>query len=506
MVAITESKKKTIKKMGIYLRKSRAENGIRDLDKHKEYLIGLCVNHYQCDYELYEEIVSSVTLERDELNRLRKDIESEEIDGVLVNAVDRLSRDLYDFMTIFKHYFINNNMTRLFVREMENDLTNISTVTLLQIQATLAQAEYSFIVQRLKEGLKASVKKGVRFGRKVYGYRMNKDKKMEIIPEEAEVVREIIDLLLIGDTYGGICDKINASGKRTRQGKLFDVHNIKSIVHSPSIRGIVEVHWSDGTVTLKDDERHEAIMNDAEYYKIKEILEQRAENYKSLSTAPKHYLQGILRCPRCGKVMSIACAKKTKQVNKERFYIEGTESYYVRACRNQRSGEKCGNSGCNVELVEQYLTNHLKDYEEKINERIKYFMQIDGEQILKSHKEKIDRIKNSLKTVENKESNLLFFLEDGTIEREKYLERTVKLKEEKQILEKQLKEAENNYSNIDLEANLKQLKSMKSSLERWESLENEQKRQLIQMLFTKIEYKKFAGSKKFEIVAYTNFE
>jgi site-specific DNA recombinase len=506
-----ETNFKPIRKMGIYLRKSRAEDGIKDLEKHKEYLINLCVNKFNCDYELFEEIDSSITLERTELQRLRQWVTDGLIDGVMVNAVDRLSRKTKHFCIIVEDYFLHEDekkMPRLFVKDQEYDLTNHQTYMMLTFTATLSQAEYHFIAQRLKDGLKASAKKGVRHGRKLFGYRYNKDKKKMVqVADEIEVVREIIDLLLIGDTYGGICDKLNLAGKRTREGKLFDIHNIKSIVHSPTVRGHLIIHWKDGSITEeKDVHKDVAVMNDAEYYKIQEILNNRADNYKSLSTAPKHYLQGILRCPRCNKVMSIACAKKTKQINKERIYLEGTESYYVRACRNQRSNEKCGNTGCNVELVENYLRNYIKEFEPQIDERISYFLKIDGEEIEKSHKEKINNYNKALDKLDEREENLDSFLEDGTIDKEKYNKRIEKLNEERAELKNKLSKAENNYSSIDIEANLNQLTSIKNSIKKWDNLENEQKRQLIQMIFSKIEYKKFEGSKKFELVSFTNLK
>ncbi|WP_446715588.1 hypothetical protein [Bacillus sp. OTU530] len=57
----------------MYLRKSRAEDGIQDLKKHKEYLIGIAVKQ-GWQYELYEEIDSSQDLLRCELQRLRKNL------------------------------------------------------------------------------------------------------------------------------------------------------------------------------------------------------------------------------------------------------------------------------------------------------------------------------------------------------------------------------------------------------------------------------------------------
>ena len=202
--------------------------------------------------------------------------------------------------------------------------------------------------------------------------------------------------------------------------------------------------------------------------------------------------------------MSIAASKQTKQINKERIYLEGTEKYYIRACRNQRSGEKCGNMGCNADLAEVYIRNYIYDYEPKIDERIKYFMEADGEEIKKSHKEKIEKLKNAIKNIEGKEESLIIFLEDGTIDREKYVERINNLKEEKAELIKKLADAEKQFTSIDIETNLKQLTSIKNSIVKWDNLGSEEKRQLIQMLFSKIEYRKFKGSKKFELTAFTN--
>jgi site-specific DNA recombinase len=163
------AKKGAIVKVGVYLRKSRAEDGTQDLKKHKDYLIEVCDRNNWL-YELYEEIDSSQDLDRAELQRLRNDIGLGKIDAVMVHAVDRLSRRSRHFLEIIEDYFIAQGMTTLFVKDTENNLLDPTTITMLQLQATLSQAEYSFIISRLREGRKASAKEGIWSGKMVYGY------------------------------------------------------------------------------------------------------------------------------------------------------------------------------------------------------------------------------------------------------------------------------------------------------------------------------------------------
>ncbi|MFG3611486.1 recombinase family protein [Rummeliibacillus stabekisii] len=482
-------------KVGIYLRKSRAEDGIQDLEKHKEYLLAVA-NKNNWSYELYEEIDSSQDINRPELQRLRKDIQLKKIDAVMVVAVDRLTRKSRHFFEIIEDYFVAEGMTTLYIRDTPNDLTDATVIAMLQIQATFSQAEYSFIVKRLNEGRKSSVKKGTITGKLVYGYVKDKEtNKPTIQPDEAIVVRKMADMLLQGETYYTVIDTLNKEGFRTRKGNLWEVYNVKSVIHSPIIRGHVIQNWQDEKIERYNN--HEAIITEAEYAKIKEILEQRADHYKGVSTAPTHYLQGLLKCPKCKKVMVFASSKPKKYKNGVPFYLD-EYVYYVRACRPIRKDGKsctCGNNGVQATAVEILIKQILKEFQSTVLERLEVLKETDGKEVKDSKRSVINNIKKEIDKLTTKEDALLDLLIDKTIDKTAYDKKTLQIKEQRAELISKLHEAEQAYSAVDIEQEYKHVNNINSLIEQWDDLSLTQKRKTIQITFKHIEYSRFDKSK-----------
>lgn len=475
-------------RVGIYLRKSRAEDGVQDLAKHKKHLINIC-DRKGWSYELYEEIESSQALDRPELQRLREDIGLGKIDAVMVHAVDRLSRKQRHFLEIIEDYFLAQGVSKLYVQDTEQDLKDSTTITMLQIQATLSQAEYSFIVKRLNEGRKASLKQGIITGKVIYGYQRNKDTKLiEPHPIESVVVRKICDMLLEGEPYKAICDTLNSLGYRTRKDNLWDIYNIKAIAHSPAIRGHVVQKWKDEEIIVKDV--HPAIITEAEYAKIKEITDNRATHYKGLSKAPTHWLQGLLKCKHCGKVMSIAGSKPSrKKLPDGTVERSGDYVYYIRACRPQIKGaERCFNKGCQAEMVEESIKDLINQYRSHVKKIITGLLETDADEIVKDKKDTVAELKRAINKLENKEEGLLDLLLDKTISKDTYNTRINNIKEEKADLIARLKQAEDAVSSVDLEQEIKYQTNIKDTLEQWDFISDEKKRQTLQRVFKSIEY------------------
>lgn len=466
-----------IVKVGIYLRKSRAEDGTQDLKKHKDYLVKVCKDKGWL-FDLYEEIDSSQELNRNELQRLRQDIELGKIDAVMVNAVDRLSRRARHFLEIVEDYFIAKNMTKLFEREVEHNLLDTTTITMLQIKATLSQAEYSFIVARLNQGRKQAANKGIWSGKMVYGFEFdNEQRKIVTVEKEKPIVRKICDLTLEGYSYGAVCKELNRLGYRTRKGNEFDIHNIKSIVHSPFIRGHVEVNWGDGEKTYVRD-NHDAIISDAEYEKMKLILDRRSQQYTHKSSAPKHYLQGLLRCSKCGLVMVVQANKESKYNEGVRLY--GDYRYYVRKCLSK----DCENYGCNVSIVEDTIKKVLNEFSSQIMKKIDQLSNINQEDIKIGFQNRVREIKNAITKLDNKEESLLDLLLDKTINKDTYNKRIESLKEEKAELVSEL----NSLPTMDVEQESKHVHNIVNLIERFEEIDGEDKRRLLQLAFSKIDY------------------
>ncbi|MBC2392017.1 recombinase family protein [Listeria booriae] len=489
-----------IVRVAIYLRKSRAEDGVQDLAKHKDYLLSICKkNNWQ--YELYEEIENSQEINRQELQRLRQDISLGKVDAVLINAVDRLSRKTRHFLEIIEDYFLDQGLTRLFVRETEYDLRDNNTITMLQLQATLSQSEYSFIVQRLNQGKQASLKKGIITGKVIYGYKRNKKTKLlEPEPAEAEIVRKIVDLLLQGSPYRAICDQLNSLGFRTRKGNLWDIHNVKSILHSDTLRGNVVYEVADGKggkQTIEVLNSHEALITDAEYSKIKEITDRRAQSYKGLSKIPKHWLQGLLKCPQCHRVMTIAGTKPNrKKLPDGTVERSGEAVYYIRACREylKDAGKRCINYGCQAKVIEEAISDIILRYKETINHNIQRLLQTDGKEVVQSRKNVVEELQRALTKLESKEETWLGMIGDDSVplSTEDIFKQLNKIKDEKADMLLKLNEAKTELSTVDIELNIEQQVKLLDAMEQWNTLPDIQKRQTLQMLFKEIQYSRLS--------------
>ena len=80
---------------------------------------------------------------------------------------------------------------------------------------------------------------------------------MVIVPEEAEIVREVIKMKDNGATFQSICNKLNEEGKTNRSGTKFSISTLQVIIdNKPLYQGMYrygkDSEWVQG--------EHEAII------------------------------------------------------------------------------------------------------------------------------------------------------------------------------------------------------------------------------------------------------
>lgn len=93
-----------------------------------------------------------------------------------------------------------------------------------------AEQERMNIAKRTSGGrLVKAAKGGYAGGRAPYGYEV-RDKRLVIVPQEAEVVRQIFDMKKNGAKYREIVDALNAEGKKNKSGGAFSISTIQVIL------------------------------------------------------------------------------------------------------------------------------------------------------------------------------------------------------------------------------------------------------------------------------------
>lgn len=120
---------------------------------------------------------------------------------------------------------------------------------------TIAELEISILKARTEEGRKNKVRNGGYAGGKPpIGYKAV-DGKLEIVPEEAEIVRLVFELRENGGTLMGIAEELNKRGYRTKKGGNFLHSAVQTILNNEdTYRG----HYKYGKGSVEN--QHEPIL------------------------------------------------------------------------------------------------------------------------------------------------------------------------------------------------------------------------------------------------------
>lgn len=158
------------------------------------------------------------TKQRDSFNDMIADCYNGKIDMILTKSISRFARNTVDFLRIIRE--LKEQQIRI-VFEKENIYTLERTGELLiTILSSQAQEESRNLSENIRWGLTRQNEKGivnVNY-KKFMGYKKGSDGELTIIPEAAEVVRNIFRWYLEGEIFGIIAKILQEEGVRTVTG------------------------------------------------------------------------------------------------------------------------------------------------------------------------------------------------------------------------------------------------------------------------------------------------
>lgn len=371
-----------------YLRKSRADRDAElrgegeTLKRHRE-LITEYANRLNITIEkFYCEVVSGETIAaRPVMQELLADVEEGLWEGVFVVEVERLARGNTKDQGIVAEAF-QFSSTKIYTLTKIYDPNDEFDEEYFEFGLFMSRREYKTINRRLQRGRIASVKNGCYIASTApYGYCKVKNKHdkgytLEIIPEEAEIVRLVFEWYCIGELQPDgsyvpigtdrIASKLDKMGVRPATNATWSKSSIGDMLRNITYTGKVcwgkkkeQKTYLDGTLkkTRKDSEDyivadglHEAIIPDELFNKATKMRSTR----KKCTTPAKCTLQnpfsGIIHCRKCGSLMT-------------RLAPNPKDNYAKLKCPNKY----CDNISSPLFLVEEqillFLENWLKTYE-----------------------------------------------------------------------------------------------------------------------------------------------
>jgi site-specific DNA recombinase len=158
--------------------------------------------------------LSGASLDRPALQMLLADVRAGKITTVVVYKVDRLTRSLADFAKLVE-LFDQFGVSFVSITQAFNTTSSMGRLT-LNVLLSFAQFEREVIGERVRDKIAASKRKGIWVGGPVpLGYRCI-DKKVVVVPEEAEAVRTIFTRYLALGSLAALIEDLDRHGIRTK--------------------------------------------------------------------------------------------------------------------------------------------------------------------------------------------------------------------------------------------------------------------------------------------------
>lgn len=266
--------------------------------------------------------ITGRTDQRPQFLQMIKDASKGRFCAVIVYALDRFSRDKYDSAR-YKHDLRQNGVRVVSATEPISD--NPSGILIESVFEGLAQYYSAELSQKIRRGNEDNAKKCLASGSVPFGFRRAADGHYEIMPEEAEIIREIFNRVASGETYADICRDLNGRGVKTRHGSTWNRSSFNTILHNQRYIGtfISKYH-------IQEDAIPQIVEKDL-FYKVQAVSHEK--NGPRRTPNGYYSLTGKLFCGLCGDAMTGTSG--TSKSGKLCFYYT-CHSHRAHKC-NQRS-------------------------------------------------------------------------------------------------------------------------------------------------------------------------
>ena len=273
--------------------------------------------------------------ERPEGRRLLEDAKEGKFQTVLVYKLDRLGRSL--LVIVDAHDRLQEAGVSLRSATEPIDTSNPSGRLIFQMLASFAEFERASIKERTMAGLHRALRNGKFSGHVPYGYKLAADESgLEVVEDEARVVREIIERIAAGSTLYSESKRLNDEGVPSPGRRLKRNARKHSLAWLPSTVAFI-VHQSAygyGKHEVKISEAGgESVISRNVPTIVKRKIQERAQatlaenkRYPNRENDRKYLLRGLIRCGTCGRP---CCGRP---VTKER----GGKRYFYYICTATR--------------------------------------------------------------------------------------------------------------------------------------------------------------------------
>ena len=330
--------------------------------------------------------------------------------------------------------------------------------------------------EKVRSALRRKAVRGEVLGRPPYGYRVGSKNRLELVDEEAVVVRYIFKLYLQeGLGIRLISRRLNEEGLLTRRKRPWSMVTIRDILRNRAYLGTYQ------RLGVRVPGTHPALVTPEDFRRVQDRLSERRTNY-SPRTVSGFLLSGLLRCGRCGNRM-IGVSRKQAWL-RQRDGSEQVASYRYYQCESRTNQGICS-----------YNTQVADDIEEKLREKLG---QVDPKELATANDDRAvsehwqgeaRRLQDRLQQIDRRFAKSIGESAADTRSREKLRAEGLLVADERLKVEEELRDAEWRAEHYSSTAERRRTRSAALDLivSQWQTLELKEKQQLLKELVDHIQ-------------------
>lgn len=244
--------------------------------------------------EYIDKALTGRTDKRPDFQRMLRDSERGIFKAVICWKMDRFARNRYD-SAMHKYRLKKNGVCLHYAKESIPD--GPEGIILESVMEGYAEYYSENLSQNVKRGNYDSALELKTLGKKVLGLREGPDKRFEIDPATAPVVRRIFEEYAAGIPAKEIIARLNEEGYRTVRGKPFNKSSIRRVLENEKYIGVYE--WGD----IRVEDGIPPIV-DRELFETCRRLVARHHRAPAAKRDTNFLLSGKLFCGHCGAAMT----------------------------------------------------------------------------------------------------------------------------------------------------------------------------------------------------------
>jgi site-specific DNA recombinase len=347
--------------------------------------------------EIYEDAgLSGKNIDRPAFKQMMKDAQDKKFDTIVIYKLDRLTRSVKDFHELAEK-LDRLNISLVSVTQNLDTSTPVGRL-LRNVLVDFANFEREMIVERVMDSKYSLAEKGQWLGGTApFGYKVE-DKKLILIPEQAEVVKQIYDDYLKGLSIRKLMNKYG-----------LNMFTITYVLRNPVYTGMIgyskteqtngnskqRKHYDDWILAQGE---HAAVIDKETFWKVQEI--KKNNERKPGSRVDFQILSNLCYCE-CGNKLYYYYNSDKKKGYVYRYY----------RCNNYNDMEV--NKGCRKSFTEEYIIDRvikrvfalssekMEKYWDKIESGINTNLKINHDASIKKLESELSKNKMAIATLLN---------------------------------------------------------------------------------------------------------